>query len=409
MMFKTEKETEDKKVELKNENFTKIENKAEKLKKEKKSMVDERAVKMEVSFSASMMTQAASALSKNRNRSAYSEVLEKLKKEFYTRWEKKTTSTDEGLKDFQRIKTLGTGSFGRVFLVKRMDGEKEVFYAMKCIEKLRIMKLKQIEHTLYEKRICESIRFPFIISLDFCFKDNSYIYLIMPFISGGEMFTHLRRSRKFTEVLSRFYAAQVLLALEFLHYCDILYRDLKPENILIDEKGYLKIADLGFCKIVKGRTWTLCGTPEYIAPEIILSKGYGKAVDYWSFGVLLFEMNAGYPPFTSNDPMKVYERIIACRYKPPGGFSAELGDLIKNLLQVDLSRRFGNLRNGTQDIKNHKWFRNLDWLAIYNRQVEPPFKPAIKSIADTSNFDTFEEEKLRISEHDLYKEDFAKF
>lgn len=145
--------------------------------------------------------------------------------------------------------------------------------------------------------------------------------------------------RRFTEGLSKFYAAQVLLALEFLHFCDILYRDLKPENILVDERGYLKLADLGFCKIVKGRTWTLCGTPEYIAPEIILSKGYGKAVDWWSFGVLLFEMDAGYPPFTSSDPMKVYERIICCKYKCPGSFTAELQDLIKNLLQLDLSRR----------------------------------------------------------------------
>ncbi|XP_023014402.2 cAMP-dependent protein kinase catalytic subunit alpha [Leptinotarsa decemlineata] len=383
--------------------------KREKLKKERNHMED-KSGKLEVSFSTTITPlPASSALSKNRNRSAYGEVLERLRKEFYQRWEKKTVSGIEGMKEFVQIKTLGTGSFGRVILVKRTEGDKDAFYAMKCIEKLRIIKLKQIEHTLYEKRISESIRFPFIITLEFSFKDNSYLYFVMPFVNGGEMFTHLRRMRRFTEVLAKFYASQVILALEFLHYCDILYRDLKPENILVDLKGYLKIADLGFCKIVKGRTWTLCGTPEYIAPEIILSKGYGKAVDYWSFGVLLFEMSAGYPPFTSNDPMKVYERIITCRYKIPGTFSAELGDIIKNLLQLDLSRRYGNLRNGTQDIKNHKWFRDIDWLAIYNRQVDPPFKPAVKSPGDTSNFDVFDEEKLRISEHDLYKDDFAKF
>ncbi|VEN45768.1 unnamed protein product [Callosobruchus maculatus] len=343
---------------------------------------------------------------KSRNRSAYTEVLEKLKKEFYMRWEKKNISSTQGLDEFSRLKTLGTGSFGRVLLVRYKDDN---YYAMKCIEKVRIIKLKQVEHTLYEKRILEAIRFPFIISLEFSFKDNSYLYFVMPFINGGEMFTHLRRMRKFNEVLARFYASQVLLALEFLHFCDILYRDLKPENILIDSKGYLKIADLGFCKIVKGRTWTLCGTPEYIAPEIILSKGYGKAVDYWSFGVLLFEMSAGYPPFTSSDPMKVYERIISCKYKCPGSFSSELQDIIKNLLQLDLSRRYGNLRSGVQDIKNHRWFRDVEWLALYNRQVEPPFKPAIKSMGDTSNFDPFEEERMRVSEHDLFKEEFEKF
>nr|CAH7748688.1 unnamed protein product [Callosobruchus chinensis] len=307
-----------------------------------------------------------SVFKKSRNRSAYTEVLEKLRKEFYIRWEKKNTSSSQGLDEFYRLKTLGTGSFGRVLLVRHKD---ENYYAMKCIEKVRIIKLKQVEHTLYEKRILEAIRFPFIISLEFSFKDNSYLYFVMPFINGGEMFTHLRRMRKFNEVLARFYASQVLLALEFLHFCDILYRDLKPENILIDSKGYVKIADLGFCKIVKGRTWTLCGTPEYIAPEIILSKGYGKAVDYWSFGVLLFEMSAGYPPFTSSDPMKVYERIISCKYKCPGSFSSELQDIIKNLLQLDLSRRYGNLRSGVQDIKNHRWFRDVEWLALYNRQV----------------------------------------
>ncbi|CAH1994566.1 unnamed protein product [Acanthoscelides obtectus] len=344
---------------------------------------------------------------KGRNRSAYTEVLDKLKREFYQRWDKKTLSSSQGLEEFTKIKTLGTGSFGRVMLVKHKDSDN--FYAMKCIEKVRIIKLKQVDHTLYEKKILEAIRFPFIISLEWSFKDNSYLYFVMPFINGGEMFTHLRRMRKFNEVLARFYASQVLLALEFLHFCDILYRDLKPENILIDSKGYVKIADLGFCKIVKGRTWTLCGTPEYIAPEIILSKGYGKAVDYWSFGVLLFEMSAGYPPFTSSDPMKVYERIIACKYKCPGSFSSELTDIIKNLLQLDLSRRFGNLRSGVQDIKNHRWFRDVEWLALYNRQVEPPFRPAIKSMGDTSNFDPFDEEKMRVSVHDLYKEEFEKF
>ncbi|XP_066143796.1 cAMP-dependent protein kinase catalytic subunit alpha-like isoform X2 [Euwallacea fornicatus] len=280
---------------------------------------------------------------------------------------------------------------------------------MKVIDKIRIIKMKQVEHTLYEKKILESAKFPFLISLEYSFKDNSYIYLLMPFINGGEMFTHLRRNHKFDENLSKFYAAQVLLALEFLHYCDVIYRDLKPENILVDMKGYLKIADMGFCKIVKGRTWTLCGTPEYIAPEIILSKGYGKAVDWWSYGVLLFEMSAGHPPFTSGNPMKVYEKIISCKYKPPTSFTLELTDLIRNLLQIDLSRRFGNLRNGTADIKGHRWFHHTNFEGIYNRQVEPPFMPKIKGPADTSNFDDFPDTDLKISNHNLFQDQFEAF
>ncbi|EFN60622.1 cAMP-dependent protein kinase catalytic subunit, partial [Camponotus floridanus] len=122
-------------------------------------------------------------------------------------------------------------------------------------------------------------------------------YMVLPFAQGGEMFTHLRRMGKFDESLAKFYAAQVALALEYLHHCSLIYRDLKPENILIENSGYLRVTDFGFCKMVDGRTWTLCGTPEYLAPEVILSKGYGKSVDWWSFGVLVYEMNAGYPPF----------------------------------------------------------------------------------------------------------------
>ncbi|KAJ8964817.1 hypothetical protein NQ314_004624 [Rhamnusium bicolor] len=311
---------------------------------------------------------------RNRNRSVYSEVLDKLKKEFYERWEKISVSSSQGLDEFIHIKTLGTGSFGRVVLAKHKEHDADNFYAIKVIEKTLIMKLKQVEHTM--------------------FFNDLYTF----------------RMHRFTEVLSKFYGAQVILALEFLHHCDILYRDLKPENILIDQKGYIKIADLGFCKVDrKGRTWTLCGTPDYIAPEIILSKGYGKAVDWWSFGVLLFEMNAGFPPFSSSDPMRIYEKIIVARYKMPRIFSTDLQDIIKNLLQTDLSRRFGNLRNGIQDLKNHKWFKDTDWLAVYNRQVEPPFKPTIKSTSDTTNFDPFESTQFKISEHDLYKEEFLNF
>ncbi|XP_076255095.1 cAMP-dependent protein kinase catalytic subunit 1-like isoform X2 [Rhynchophorus ferrugineus] len=344
---------------------------------------------------------------RSRNRSGYSETLEKLRKEFYERWERNIPSSTNGLNDFDRIKTLGTGSFGRVFLVQHKQNKN--YFAMKVIDKIRIVKLKQVEHTLYEKKILESAKFPFLISLEYSFKDNSYIYFLMPFVNGGEMFTHLRRVRKFDESLAKFYAAQVLLALEFLHYCDVIYRDLKPENILIDIKGYLKIADMGFCKIVKGRTWTLCGTPEYIAPEIILSKGYGKAIDWWSYGVLLFEMSAGYPPFTSNDPMKVYEKIISCKYKCPAFFTLELSDLIRNLLQIDLSRRYGNLRNGSADIKGHRWFHHINFEGIYNRQIDPPFKPKVKSPSDTSNFEEFPESDLRISQHNLFQDQFEKF
>lgn len=246
------------------------------------------------------------------------------------------------LNDFEFLRTLGTGTFGRVFLVK--DKKFQNYFAMKVLKKVEIVRLKQVEHVTSERNILMQLCFPFVVRLYKTFQDNRNLYMLMDYIQGGELFSHLRRLGRFSNSLACFVAAEVVLTIEYLHLRDIVYRDLKPENILLDNTGHVIITDFGFAKKFQDRTWTLCGTPEYLAPEIIQSKGHGKPVDWWALGVLIYEMLAGFPPFFDDNPFGIYEKILAGRVQFPPHFDPNAKDLVKKLLTVDKTLRLGNLK-----------------------------------------------------------------
>ena len=304
----------------------------------------------------------------------------------------RTTKGKYTLGDFAIMRTLGTGSFGRVHLVQSRHNSR--FYAVKVLKKQQVVKMKQVEHTNDERAMLRKVKHPFLITLWGTFADSKNLYMVMDFIEGGELFSLLRKSQRFPNPVAKFYAAEVALALDFLHYNNIIYRDLKPENLLLDRHGHIKITDFGFAKEVPDITWTLCGTPDYLAPEVVASKGYNKSVDWWSLGILTYEMLAGHPPFYDANPMKLYENILAGIVRYPPYFEASAKDLLSKLLTSDLSKRFGNLRNGSRDIMEHGWFAEVNWERLARRDIEPPYCPPLKgNPGDAHLFDSYQEEK----------------
>ncbi|KIX06094.1 cAMP-dependent protein kinase type 2 [Rhinocladiella mackenziei CBS 650.93] len=296
------------------------------------------------------------------------------------------------LSDFTIQRTLGTGSFGRVHLVQSKHNQR--FYAVKVLKKAQVVKMKQIEHTNDERRMLQRVKHPFLITLWGTFQDSKNLYMVMDFIEGGELFSLLRKSQRFPNPVAKFYAAEVTLALEYLHGQNIIYRDLKPENLLLDRHGHIKITDFGFAKDVPDITWTLCGTPDYLAPEVVASKGYNKSVDWWSLGILIFEMLCGFTPFwDGGSPVKIYENILKGRVKYPPYIHHDAQDLLVQLITSDLTKRLGNLHGGPADIKNHPWFAEVTWERLVKKDIDAPYVPPVKGGAgDASQFDKYPEE-----------------
>ncbi|CAH1635268.1 unnamed protein product [Spodoptera littoralis] len=333
-------------------------------------------------------------------------ILEVLKHEF----EKKlhiNTFCKKSVIDFDIIKTIGEGTFSVVYLVRDTDNFE--YHAMKAVDKRLIIQKQCVKHLYTEKNILQSIKFPFLMTLNYGFKDNVYVYFLLPYQPGGEMFSLLKKFGCISEDLMKFYAAQLVLALEYLHYCSVIHRNVKPENIVISANGYIKLIDFGFAKIIKSRTWTICGTPEYLAPEMILSKGYSFPVDWWALGVLIYEMCAGYPPFCSGDPITLYEKIVEGRFKTPPTMSNECKFLLKHLLQVDPTARLCSNLSKVYEIKTNVWFSDIKWRALLLNKTVPPYKPEVKNPGDTSNFRDFPEKLLVSSPDCLYPDEFEDF
>ena len=241
------------------------------------------------------------------------------------------------LNDFNIEKVLGKGAFGKVFLVTKRDSGQ--LYAMKSLRKDMIEQRNQKVHTQTEREILGDVKSPFIVQLRFAFQTPDKLYMVMDFINGGELFFHLRRCTKFSEDRTQFYAAEILEALEYLHSQGIIYRDLKPENVLIDSDGHIKLTDFGLSKKFfngEQKTYSFCGTPEYLAPEILKGIGHDQAVDFWSLGALIYEMMAGAPPFYSRNRDVMFKNMLSKPVEMKSHFSPQAVDLLRNLLQVDV-------------------------------------------------------------------------
>jgi serine/threonine protein kinase len=291
--------------------------------------------------------------------------------------------------DFELLRVVGKGSFGKVMQVRKRDNGR--VYAMKVIKKNVIAARDQVRHTLTERNILIHSNHPFLVKLHYTFQSAGKLYLVLEYVNGGELFYHLKREGRFSERRAGFYAAEIVLALLYLHQHDILYRDLKPENVLLGSDGHVRLTDFGLAKVDvtegdnEGRTHSFCGTPEYLAPEVLRLEAKGKAMDWWSLGTLVYEMMVGVPPFYDENLQNMYSLILYGELVFPPFLSTHAQSLLRGLLDRDPAKRLGG-----EDVRNHPFFSyiGIDWDALLAKRIAPPFVPTIrKGDEDAENFD----------------------
>ncbi|XP_066558680.1 serine/threonine-protein kinase Sgk2 isoform X2 [Amia ocellicauda] len=290
--------------------------------------------------------------------------------------------------DFDFLAVIGKGTFGKVLLAKRKSDNK--FYAVKVLQKKVILKKKEQKNIMAERNVLlKSLKHPFLVGLHYSFQTTEKLYFVLDYVNGGELFFHLQRERCFLEPRARFYSAELASAIGYLHSLNIVYRDLKPENILLDSQGHVVLTDFGLCKEglePEATTSTFCGTPEYLAPEVLKKQPYDRTVDWWCLGAVLYEMLFGLPPFYSRNVAEMYDSIL---YKPlhlPPGKTVAACDLLRGLLQKEQRCRLGALEDFLE-IKNHVFFSPLNWDDLYHKRINPPYNPNVNGPADLRHID----------------------
>ncbi|XP_047125649.1 serine/threonine-protein kinase Sgk1 isoform X1 [Hydra vulgaris] len=291
--------------------------------------------------------------------------------------------------DFLFLKVIGKGSFGKVLLAKHKAEEK--FYAIKVLHKAAIRKRNEARHIMAERNVLlQNVKHPFLVGLHYSFQTNDKLYFVLDYVNGGELFFHLQRERYFPEHRARFYAAEIGSAIGYLHQLSIIYRDLKPENILLDSQGHVVLTDFGLCKEgiePKGTTSTFCGTPEYLAPEVLRKQAYDKSVDWWCLGAVTYEMMYGLPPFYSRDTAEMYDNILHKPLRLRTNVSQSARHLLEQLLQKDRTKRLGNSNADFDEIKSHPFFRTINFVDLYNKKIDPPYNPNVSGQMDLKHFD----------------------